>query len=92
MQARRMDVHAHHEELISVLVKLEGEAGCHVFTNESYVFPKWQNPAWHLPPGRYRLRVTVYYERSPEQRDFELRNNGPSRDDIHLGPWLSGAV
>lgn len=87
MQARRMDVHGHHEELISVLVKFEGEPGCHIFTNESYSFPRWQNPVWHLPLGRYRLRVTVYYEQGRAQRDFELRNNGPSRDDIYLAAW-----
>lgn len=87
MQARRMDVHGHHEEPISIAVKFEGEPACYIFTNESYVFPKWQNPTWRLPLGRYRVRVTVYYERGRAQRDFELRNDGASRSDIRLASW-----
>lgn len=86
MQARRMDVHGHHEELVSVAVKFESERDCYIFTNESYVFPKWQNPAWRLPPGRYRLRVTVLYDRGHAQREFELRNDGQSRNDVRLVP------
>lgn len=86
MQARRMDVHGHHEELVSVAVKFEGEPDCYIFTNESYVFPKWQNPAWRLPAGRYRLRVTVLYDRGRTQKEFELRNDGLSRDDVRMVP------
>jgi hypothetical protein len=87
MQARRMDVHGHLEERVPVAVKFQGEPDCHVFTNESYLFPRWQNPSWRLPPGRYQLRVTVYYERGRAEKDFELRNDGLSRDDVHLNRW-----
>src|SRR5437773_263330 len=84
MQARCMDVHGHSEEPISVAVKFEGEPDCYIFTNESYLFPRWQNPSWRIPPGQYRLRVTVYYERGRAEKDFELSNEGPRRDDVHL--------
>jgi hypothetical protein len=87
MQARRIDVQGHSEEPISVAVKFEGEPDCSIFTNESYLFPRWQNPLWSLPLGRYRLRVTVYYERGHIEKDFELRNEGLSRDDVHLNLW-----
>jgi hypothetical protein len=87
MQAQMVNVHAHADQAMSVLVKFEGEPDCHVFTNESYVFPRWQHPGWRLPPGRYRLRVTVHYESGQAQRCFELRNGGPSRDDVRLAPW-----
>jgi hypothetical protein len=87
IQARRMDVHGHHEELIAVSVKFEGEAHCHIFTNESYLFPKWQNPQWCLPVGRHRLRITVLYERGSAQIDFALINAGSSRNDVRLAPW-----
>jgi hypothetical protein len=82
MQARRMDVHEHSDEPIPVAVKFEGDPDCYIFTNESYQFPRWQNPAWRMPPGRYRLRVTVYYERGRAEREFELNNAGPRRDDV----------
>ena len=87
MQARRIDVHGHSDEPMSIALKFEGEPNCCIFTNESYMFPKWQNPAWCLPPGRYRVRVTVYYERGRTQKDFELRNDGPSGDEVRLLPW-----
>jgi hypothetical protein len=86
MQSRRMDVHGHHEELVSVVVKFEGEPDCYIFTNESYVFPQWQNPDWRLPPGRYRLRVTVLSDRGRTQKEFELRNDDQSRNDVRLVP------
>ena len=87
IQARRMDVHGHHEEQIAVAVKFEGEGDCHIFTNESYLFPKWQNPQWRLPPGRHRIRITVLYERGSAHKDFELGNAGPSRNDVRIVPW-----
>lgn len=89
MQAQRMDVHGHSEEPISVAVKFEGEPDCYIFTNESYLFPRWQNPSWRIPPGQYRLRVTVYYERGRVEKDFGLSNEGPRRDDVRLDPWPS---
>jgi hypothetical protein len=87
MQARRIDVHGHATEPMSIAFKFEGEPDCYIFTNESYVFPRWQNPAWRLEQGRYRVRVTVFYERGFAQQDFELRNGGSSRNDLRLSPW-----
>jgi hypothetical protein len=87
MQARKIDVHGHATEAMAIAIKFEGEQDCHIFTNESYVFPRWQNPAWRLGPGRYRVRVTIFYERGRAQQDFELRNSGLSRDDVRLSPW-----
>jgi hypothetical protein len=89
MQARKIDVHGHFDEPMSIAVKFEGELECYIFSNESYYFPKWQNPAWRLDSGRYRVRVTVYYERGRVEKDFELRNDGPSRDQVRLHPWLT---
>ena len=84
MQARKIDVHGHFDESMSIVVKFEGEPDCYIFTNESHYFPKWQNPAWRLAPGRYRVRVTVYNEQGSEKKDFELRNDGPSRETHHV--------
>ena len=82
MQARRADVHCHEDQQISVAVKFEGSEDCHIFTNESYPFPRWQNPAWRLDRGKYRLRATAYYERGRIQTDFTLSNIGAHRDDL----------
>lgn len=83
----KVDLHCHKPEEICVGLKFEGEAECCLFNNESYLFPKWKNPAWVLPPGTFRLRVTLYYERAQESFDFRLVNAGPSRDDFRLEPW-----
>lgn len=91
MQARKIDVHSHFDEPMSLAVKFEGEEDCYVFSNESYLFPRWQNPAWRLNRGAHLIRVTVYYERGYAQRDFELRNDGLSRDDVHIRPWPAAA-
>jgi hypothetical protein len=87
MQARKIDVHGHFDEPMSIAVKVEGEPECHIFTNESYYFHHWQHPAWRLGLGRYRVHVTVYYERGRVQKDFRLENDGPSRNDVRLLPW-----
>jgi hypothetical protein len=93
MQGRTMDVHGHRDELIPVVIKYEGEADCYIFTNESYLYPpRMQNPAWRLPLGRYRIRVTVHYAREPAVREFELRNEGTSRDSVCLVPHFATEI
>jgi hypothetical protein len=89
MEARKIDIHSHFDEAMSIAVKFEGELDRHIFTNESYYFPKWQNPAWRLKLGRYLVHVTVYYEQGRKEKDFELQNDGPSRNDVRLLPWPS---
>jgi len=84
-----MDVHGHSEEPIPVAMKFEGEPDCYIFSNESYCFPLRQNPSWRIPPGLYRLRVTVNYEYGRAEEDFKLSNEGPALDDVHLNPWPS---
>jgi hypothetical protein len=86
LAGRRIDIHNHEDQVMSVAVKFEGTPEIHLFTNESYVFHWWQNPAWSLPQGRHRLRVTVYYERGRAQRDVWLHNTGLTRDDVRIEP------
>jgi hypothetical protein len=83
IQARRMDVHCRSDESVSIAVKFDGEADCYIFSNESYLSPKWQNPAWRLPLGRYLVRVTIEYDSSKVEH-FQLINDGPSLDDLQL--------
>jgi hypothetical protein len=91
IQGRRIDVHSHRYEALSIALKYEGEPECYLFSNESYDphYPQLRNPAWCLDRGRYRVRVSVYYESGRTVRGFELRNDGPSRDDVRLLPWPS---
>ncbi|MBU4258111.1 MAG: hypothetical protein KKI12_06310 [Proteobacteria bacterium] len=84
---RRLDVHGHEDQQLSIAIKFEGEPECHIFSNESYQFQRWRNPAWCLKTGTYRLRVTLFYERGRSQNDFELRNSGPSRNDLRISNW-----
>lgn len=88
---RRMDLHSHHEERLAVVVKFEGEADCFLFTNESYLYPRWQNPAWRLPPGTYRLRVAVLHEGGEQSAYFRPENSGSRLDDIKIAIWSSDA-
>lgn len=92
MQSRRMDVHGHHDELVAVAIKFEDQADCHIFSNESYVHPQWQNPAWRLGPGRYRLRVIILFQGGRSITDFELQNAGTTRASLSLKPWESSAA
>lgn len=84
LAGRRIDIHNHEDQVMSIGVKFEGAPEFHLFTNESYVFPRWQNPAWSLARGRHRLRVSVFYERERTQRDFWLHNNGGRREDVRI--------
>jgi hypothetical protein len=81
---RKVDVHSHEDEQISLLIKFQGEDQCHIFSNESYRYPRWQNPAWRIPLGTFTVRATVFYERGSEIANFKLVNSGPNLDDVQL--------
>lgn len=84
--AQMIDVHTHEDQQLNAAIKYEGSQDCHLFSNESYFYPKWQNPAWMLGAGTYRLRVTLYYERRRTE-DFRLLNTGDTRDDLSIELW-----
>lgn len=83
MNARKIDIHSHEDQQLSLVLKFEGQAECYLFSNESYLF-NWTNAAWRLNPGTYRVRVVVFYERGTVERDFELDNLGTTRDSLKL--------
>lgn len=89
LAARRVDIHSHVVQQLSVLVKHQGDPDCHVFTNESYVFPRWSNPAWRLGLGRHHLRVAVDYELGRKQADFWIHNDGTNLDDVRIESRIS---
>jgi hypothetical protein len=78
---QRFDVHSYSDEQVGIAVKFEGADDCWIFSNESYLFPRWQNPSWRLPRGEYLLRFGCYYEaKHPSTQWFSLRNEGPGFD------------
>lgn len=84
MNARKVDIHAHEEEYISLAVKYEGQPESYIFSNESYLHPAWSNPAWRLNTGTYRVLVTVFYGRGRAQREFTLTNLRTARNSVVL--------
>lgn len=92
MAARRVDIHNHEAQQLTVAVKYEGEQDCFLFTNESYGFLRWSNPDWRIGQGKHRLRVTVYYEQGHTQTDFWLQNSGTSRNQTHLNLFSPNEV
>jgi hypothetical protein len=84
---RKVDVHSHEGQQVSLLIKFQGENQCHIFSNESYPYPRWQNPAWRIPLGTFTVRATVFYERGQEIANFKLVNSGPNLDDVQLTKW-----
>jgi hypothetical protein len=81
---RKVDVHSHEDEQISLVIKFQGEDQCHIFSNESYPYSRWQNPTWRIPVGTFKVRATVFYESGREIADFKLVNRGPDLDDVQL--------
>jgi hypothetical protein len=84
MNARKVDMHSHEEEYISLAIKFDGQPECYIFSNESYLYPAWSNPAWRLNLGTYRVLVTVFYSRGRAQCAFTLTNQRTARNSIEL--------
>ncbi len=85
MNARKVDIHAHEDEYISLAVKYDDQPECYIFSNESYLHPPaWSNPAWRLDSGEYRIVVTVFFERGRAQREFTLTNRRTARNSIEI--------
>ena len=84
MNARKVDIHSHEEEYIALAIKFDGQSQCYIFSNESYLYPAWSNPAWQLNSGTYRIQVTVFYSSGRAQRTFTLTNQRVARNSIEL--------
>ena len=84
MNARKVDIHSHEDEYIALAVKYEGQPECYIFSNESYLHGAWSNPAWRLNSGKYRVLITVFYERGHAQRAFSLANLRTARNSVEI--------
>jgi hypothetical protein len=85
--AQKIDIHQHEDQRFAVALKYEGDTYCHIFLNESYLYPKWEKPEWKLDEGEYKLSVIIYYERGREVSSFRLVNIGNKRDGIKIKLW-----
>jgi len=84
MNARKVDIHSHEDQTISLALKYDGQVDCYIFSNESYLHNAWSNPAWRLGPGEYRVLVTVFCELGRIRRTFTLKNLGTRRDSVQI--------
>lgn len=86
LTGRKIDIHSHEDQQMSLLIKFDQQQDIHIFGNESYGFADWQNPKWRVPSGTHRLLVSLYYERGRVQREFRLSNAGPELSDVQIHP------
>jgi hypothetical protein len=76
-----IDVYPGDSERMDVAAKFDDEQECFGWSNESYFSnPPWRNPDWHLPRGRYLVKVTVVCAGEKFSRIFRLVNDVQSRD------------
>ncbi|KPJ64740.1 hypothetical protein AMK68_00720 [candidate division KD3-62 bacterium DG_56] len=84
---RKADIHPNEDQRLAIAIKYEGEPDCYLFSNESYQDTWWRLPAWRIPLGTHRLRITVSYPCGREVAQFRLANAGPGCDDVRLERW-----
>jgi hypothetical protein len=62
--------------------KFEGGEDCWIFSNESYLFHRWQKPDWRLPRGRYFIKMELFYEsKVPATQWLSLLNDSAQFED-----------
>lgn len=77
----RMDVYPDKNELFDVAARFDNDAECYGWNNEAYFSdPRWRNPDWRLPAGRYLVRVTVNTSGKECVGVFSLINDVPRKD------------
>jgi hypothetical protein len=67
-------VYSNRPELLTIAVKWANEDECHGFNNMSYFHQRFQNPAWTIQEGVYRVHVEINFSGEVVERTFLLRN------------------
>ncbi len=79
--ASRMDVYPGEKEALDVAVRMDSDADCYGWSNESYFSnPLWRNPNWRLPYGRYLVMVVIVSSGQRCRGAFRLINDVPRAD------------
>jgi hypothetical protein len=80
----RIDVYPGESELLDIAVRLDEDADCYGWNNDSYFCnPIWRNPNWKLQPGRYLVKVGIFSSGQKCTGTFRLIND-VRRTDFRL--------
>lgn len=67
--------------VLNVAARIEDDSECYPWSNESYLSsPRWRNPKWRLPPGRYLVKIAVVSLGEECTAVFRLVNDVPRQD------------
>lgn len=73
---QKMDIYPNESADIDIAVKLDKEALCYGWSNESYFSnPPWRPANWRLNQGRYIVRVTILSSGETISKLFRLSND-----------------
>jgi hypothetical protein len=61
---------------VNLLIKEPQSDDCFIFNNESWSYPRAQNPAWKLAPGKYKILVEVMGLHVLERFECIFQNQG----------------
>jgi len=85
---QRVDVYPGEAEQLDVACRFDNESGCYGWTNENFhSTPRWRNPNWSLPAGRYLVYVVIRSSGQKCSRVFRIIND-VSQSDFRLEPSL----
>jgi hypothetical protein len=82
-----VDVQPGESELLDIAIRADNDTECYGWNNEAYYSkPRWRNPYWRLPSGRYLVRVIVTSAGQKCVGWFRLENR-VGRDSFRLEPY-----
>jgi hypothetical protein len=77
----QIDIYPGQIELLDITNQPDNDDECYGWNNETYFStPRWRNPNWSLPRGRYLVRVIVSSSGQEFINYFHLMNDVPRRD------------
>jgi len=80
---RKYDLHGGTQENIDLIIKIEGQQECYVFSNESYLLG-WKNQNWKLGIGEYLVKVQARSGQITKQKTFKIINEGTTLEDVFV--------
>jgi len=74
---QKMDIYPSENAEIDIAVRLDNDAECYGWSNESYFSsPRWRPANWRLNQGRYIVRVNIFSSGETISKLFRLCNDG----------------
>ena len=78
---QKMDIYPSESADIDIAVRLDNEAECYGWSNESYFSnPRWRPSNWCLNQGRYIVRITIFSSGETTSKLFRLINDVEQQD------------